>query len=104
MKYIKEYEAKNNMKIGDYVLCHTNSKYIHNSDETVDFIHSNVGRYVKYARGYDSKYGIKYENIPNIIEKNLDEGLLWFDRYEIFDYCKTAEELELKLNAKKYNL
>jgi len=104
MKYIKTYEDQKKLKIGDYVICHTTSKYVWNSDETINFINANVGRYIKYSRTYDLKYGVKYENMPSFLENNLDLDLLWFDRYEIFEYSDNKEELEIKLQTKKYNL
>jgi hypothetical protein len=104
MKYIKQFEEKTKLKIGDYVLCHTNYQYVYDSDKIIDFLNSNVGRYVKYAKDYDLKYGVKYENIPFFLDKNLVNSLLWFDRYDIIDYSDNKEELELKLASKKYNL
>lgn len=104
MKHIKTFEEKTKLKIGDYVICHTIAKYVHNSDETLDFIHNNVGKYVKYARSYDLKYCIKYENVPKLSEINLYDDLFWFDKYEIVDYSDNKEELEMKLAANKYNL
>lgn len=104
MKYLKQFEEKNKLSIGDYVLCHTKGQYVNNSDETINFINNNVGRYIKYSRGYDLKYGVKYENIPFNLEKNLDLDLLWFDKHEIIDYSDNKEELELKLAANKFNI
>jgi hypothetical protein len=106
IKTFEEFEIKPRLKKGDYVICHTelNTNFL-NKNEINHFLDNNVGQYVKYDNRYDFKYGIKYDNVPNYLQSAfIVDDLYWVKMDEIFDWSKNKNDLELKLNIKKYNI
>ena len=108
MKYIKKYEAisNNEVEIGDYVI-------IASLDDDLDvasynqrkefnyFIEHNIGKIVDEYKYYIK---VKYYNIPFNIKKFFDNNTFNFSSSRIIYYGKTKEDIEMKINAKKYNI
>ena len=107
MKHIKIYEnIDNDPKIGDYVICNENLSYY---DELVNFLSNNVGRIVlknytivnvcfDYLVQYDyipKELDIYFYNSSNLRPINIDD---------IIKFSENKEDLEMYINAKKYNL
>lgn len=102
----EKFEKKHKLKKGDYVICHTifNTSFL-SKNEINQFLDTNVGRYVKYNKAYEFKYGIKYDNVPHNLQSAFnDEGLYWANKNEIFDWSNSKEELEVKISVRKYNI
>jgi hypothetical protein len=110
MKYIKSYEALDDLEIGDYVICkHEEEKPFGEFAKTYEFIESSVGRFIKYDRWSASyPYIVKFENIPDNIKDefthNRTTDCRRFKRSEIIDHSLSKAELLAKLESKKYNL
>lgn len=111
MKYLKTYESLNNPQIGDYVICKDNqlSKKISSMigqivDKESDDFKESYSSF--YNAGYD--FLVLYKQIPEEFEYNFHKCKMGYVRpffkTEIKFSAKTIEELELYINAKKYNL
>jgi hypothetical protein len=115
MRYLKTYEAINdNLQIGDYVICKTDT----GDEKIIDFIENNVGQYVRYITNNKEvvdnfRYVIEYENVSFELsnysytfsyERDIPNICMRVDRDEIIKYSKNKEELETIINANKYNL
>lgn len=104
MKYLKEFDRlySNYPDVGDYVIINTTSK----GAELKEFINNNIG--VATSVGANT-LRVSYENIPDSIIMHFhrdDEGRLFSVEMieDIVDFAKTKEDLEIILNANKYNL
>lgn len=113
MKYIKKYENVNRLRIGSYVICQESSDYasgVENVNKLKKFISKNIGQYVKHLSNVDFPYAIHYDNVPDNImhffttDEIKGKNIIWFSRYDILEYSENKEDLEIILNAKKYNL
>jgi hypothetical protein len=111
MKYIKSYEAIDDLEVGDYVICKNLEDKPISGDyiKTYEFIENSVGRYIKYDRfSVSYPYIIKFENIPEDIKHNFRHSNLTdcrrLNRSEIIDSSLSKAELQAKLESKKYNL
>lgn len=98
MKYIKEYEGIvnfNEINIGEFVQIKTNNKFygFFEPEKIKELVNTSIGKIID-KKNY-REIVVKYENLRSI---------LIFDINEITEIGKTKEELELKLNMKKYNL
>jgi len=114
MKYIKEFEniSNDDIKVGDYVLININyNSTVVGSKEFMKFINNNIGKVIEIfsPNKLYNNITIEYNNVPERIRK------IWFIeengkiiknvRYNrIVEHGKTIEELELKLQANKFNL
>jgi len=98
IKNYKKYVS--NPNVGDYVYCE--EKGI--SGKLYDFIYSNIGQIIS-KNDIINTYKIKYENIPHGLDYGYFEDhcrtINWF---EIKYFSKNKEELELRLQSKKYNI
>lgn len=126
MKKIKTYEGffsnlfkkEEEPQIGDYVICKPTNSY---SKDFVDFISNNIGKVIK--KGYKiSEFEsskdrspvlyIKYENAPDEIkisifnyDKKTDSFIMQNGIIsDVRCWSSDKEELELEINANKYNL
>ena len=106
MKYIKKFEnLKDEPEVGDYTICISPNFVV--NEKLIDFIESNIGRITKM---YDvsslksKKYYILYDNVPISLEYYFDKNTRIFNEDEIIEFAKTKEDLEIKLQANKYNL
>ena len=117
MKYIKTYEdLANNPEIGDYVICDEKG----NDEEISDFEKNNIGRVVDYRTVYNTNptfdsistffnIFVQYKNVPNEIYDDFDyhkriANCRIFSKKEI-KYCsKNKEDLEIILQANKFNI
>jgi len=93
-------------QIGDYVICEENLMTNATNRKRI-CISNNIGNIIDYnpTINSDYKYMVYYENAP--------EDLFWFNgkdkvrqmsRKEIIYYSKNKEDLEIYLDANKYNL
>jgi len=120
MKYLKTYEdLDNNPEIGDYVICEE-ADDINDILELADFEKNNIGRVVDYRTvdntnpTFDSistffNIFVQYKNVPNEIYDDFDyhkriANCRIFSKKEI-KYCsKNKEDLEIILQANKFNI
>ena len=130
MRYIKKFEDINEPDIGDYVLL--NDDY--GDDLFDEFIMTNIGQIIGFQMGWNTDkiiykkseihlgsndtlyYIVEYEDIPeevmNIayvyLGKTIGEdycsNILTVQRHQISAYSSNREDLEIVLQAKKYNL
>ena len=113
MKHLKTLETINDgPKIGDYIIVKSNSPIY----EINDFIENNIGQIFNIVKFKNSRYGntyyTKYNNIPSEIKVYfqylmLENKLCYYRGYDsssIIEYSKNKENLEIILQAKKYNL
>ena len=123
MKHLKTYEFKKEPKIGDYVIVYEKRGEI----EVNDFYKNNIGRivnlnnneYSDVAAYFDLDkewdYWIKFD-IPKSLFGEVNhlkvedysnyfiKGVRPFDRKEIIYYSPNKEDLEVYIDANKYNL
>jgi hypothetical protein len=120
MKYIKqfeynEYTEAHNIEIGDYVL--VNMKSSRNiTPEYMYFLNNNVGRFLKEDADNWNDYLIGYEIAPpdsaiwHFFKKDYTIKYKkiyyarWINSDSVIDFSKSKEELQLKLDTKKYNI
>jgi hypothetical protein len=112
MKYIKLFEQKDELKIGDYVICAAMDE---EDDESTlnDYLKYNIGRFIgikplKMKKSRDA-YIVKFDKVPSDIQAEFGSGTdnndeIFFDRFEIIDFSKHKEDLEHFIQANKYNL
>ena len=110
MKHLKTFENIKKPQVGDYVLCYEDAKD-HNLKE---FINNNIGKIsiIRDKGSYiECNYTIEYENIPSIISNrftNFKKGDKKNERNmreeEIIFFSKNKEDVELYMQANKYNL
>ena len=112
MKYIKLFEQKDELKIGDYVICVAMDE---KDDETTlnDFLKVNIGRFIgikpkKMKKNRDA-YIVKFDKVPSDIQAEFGsstDGIneIFFDRFEIIQFSKNKADLEHFVQANKYNL
>jgi len=102
MKYLKYYEnIEDNLEVGDYVLIKINIlPYTQKQIDTENFINNIITD--------RNDVVVLYENVPETIKSyfNINNGLdiRTFDINRIVEHGKTKEQLELKLQANKFNL
>jgi len=100
--------------IGDYVQViplnkqqRNNRSYTPVGEEYLHFLSKNCGRVIGYIfDAYDKCEGVKlqYFNIPKELESLFNNGTKSCRFTQILAFAKTIEEVELKINANKYNL
>jgi len=118
MKYLKTFEELNigNPKVGDYVLM----KSKNHPNSIASFIDNSIGQLKKIDSykginrggvyyGNDDEvttygYTVEYENIPYKIKYFFTESTRIFDDTQLVGFSKNKEDIEVLLNAKKYNL
>lgn len=111
MKHLKYFENQQIVpKVGDYVILKTND---YNNDEFNYFCSQNVGQIIEITSG-GFPYLIKFDSIPpynntstfNSTVANIagKSDKLSFAKGEIVDISSSKEELEAKIQSKKYNL
>lgn len=125
MKHLKEFKSikDDEPQIGDYVICHENS---HSPNSMLNtYLSENIGkilykRYADLAKNtilfskkttdtniylYDAQYD--YNTIPkNLYNKFVseDHNIMSFYKEEILHYSSNKKDLELIIDANKYNL
>lgn len=118
MKHLKSFEntIEPQPQIGDYVICKDS---LQEDNDISDFIDNNIGKFVKYTNKNDEvdpkiyPYLIKY-TIPKSLTKNLlsnefshcknIKNCRGFAKSEIIHFSPSKEDLEIYINATKYNL
>ena len=83
MKNIKTFEnygddierLKRAPKVGDYVLCEEKS---YENDRLIEFISSNFGIIIAIHLDKNYPYDIKYENIPQNVQRFFENGVREF--------------------------
>lgn len=110
MKYIKKFENIQTPEVNDYIKFFIDTIIVGSDDYTqlVNFLNNNIGKIVKIDIKY---FTVAYTNIPfNLIQFfNYNEKT---DKYtkpfgvNNFKYVfgKTPEEVQIQINANKYNL
>lgn len=97
MKYIKTFEKLGEPTIGDYVIC-VDKDY--DDLEFNNFLATSIGKVVKYQ--YDQYY-VEYDNPPIYIEDTWGNPIR-FILDEILHFSKNKEDLEIYVQANKYNI
>jgi hypothetical protein len=113
MKHLKTYENwLPGPQIGDYVICNVPSF----DNESKKIIHNNIGQIeLIRPKEFETKSYNSSNNSIGIKKWVADEYLvsfnhrgelykIWFQNYEIRHLSKNKEELELLIQANKYNL
>lgn len=90
MKYIKKYEKKHIVEVGDYVIIKPNSKFGSYANWFKEYIENNIG---KITKTYIQSVEVFYSDMT-----------CTFNKDEILHISKNKEDLEVALNSKKYNL
>ena len=122
MKYLKKFEnLEDTPDVGDYVLMKPSpnvNQRVKNISEFDNFLNTNIGQLIDIEVGnqiYPPKptnkthrrITVKYDSIPKSISDffNYTDGYYKiFGLGQIAEFAKTKEELEQKIQAKKYNL
>jgi hypothetical protein len=121
MKYIKQFEYNeytewHNIEIGDYVLVNMKSSRNIMPEEYMYFLNNNIGRLLKEDADNWNDYLIGYEIAPPdrssiyFLKKDYTRKYKkiyytrWINSDSVIDFSKSKEELQLKLDAKKYNI
>ena len=105
MRYIKTYEnIDDKPKLGDYVICN-GDRLSWCTNEIKNFLSNNIGRII-LINDRDVNYLVQYDYIP----KELDiyfynsSNLRPINIDDIIKFSENKEDLEMYINAKKYNL
>lgn len=109
MKYIKRFDKKEKPKVGDYVLVKENLKNNPDLYKIIDFTSNNIGEIIFGKHLADDEitydYKVKYNNVPHLLIPYFGE---YYDRpmrrSEIVEWSENKIDLEIFLDAKKYNL
>lgn len=117
MKHIKTFENINIPQVGDYVIMNFNANNFSLADnylytEYIEFVNNTIGKIIKieYDRYDKYKYIVtEYENVPDSIRYHFNkDGYNKFtdksDVRRISAFSRNKEDLEIILQAKKYNL
>jgi len=116
MKHIKKINTNNNSeepKIRDWVIC----KEDDDNDEFVSFLNDNIGKIIDIEKNdhqnpiISKYYHVEFYNIPINIQPRFTSSFIKkgaftrrMYRNEIIVFSKNKEDLEVILNANKYNL
>jgi len=103
MKHLKTYESLSDKpEIGDYVICEDEEIISNNTFRP--FIKNNIGQIIEIDEK-PPEYNIKYENIPtHLLNDYFYDDARYFYRKEIKYFSDNKEDLEILMNANKYNL
>lgn len=100
-------------KVGDYVYCHINEDEDFEQIKTDNFLRNNFGKVISInpERESGASYAIEFKTrLENRFDNQLSKGfeefsnVVFFYPEEVILWSDTEEELELKIEAKKYNL
>jgi hypothetical protein len=104
MKHIKTYESlteDREPQVGDYVICQYYD--VSDKDEEQDaFVATHIGKIISIIDEETYPYNVKFIAINSEIETGTHKRR--FRRREIKYYSPNIEDLELIMNANKYNL
>jgi len=112
MKYLKTFEiAENKPQIGDYVICKTNYR----ASRIDKWIINEIGQIIDYGYSgstpeliliFKDTYKCKYENIPYDVNLNYfnNNSTKTMRISEIIEFSPNKKDLEIRLQANKYNL
>src|ERR1035437_7539414 len=98
IKLFEEYNSK--PEVGDYVIIDFKNNF---NKEFYYFINNTIGL-IDYIIPESGIVGVKYENIPKVLEYWFSDSVGMFNLTSILEYDKNREKLELIISAKKYNL
>lgn len=107
MRYLKTFENLNiEPEVGDYVICETNEGFAKNVINSI--ISRNIGQIIKITDDY-YKYLVYYDcdippNLKGFFNDNEDGHCRLLGINEIKHISKNKKDLEIILNANKYNL
>jgi hypothetical protein len=112
---IFEKKIMNNAEIGDYVICHITENDPEQQGYTDEFLDNNIGILERIDDSYETQgWYVKFDDVPSKDRLWVDNELCksfdfntkiaaFFDD-EIKYWSKSKEDLELIIQAKKYNL
>ena len=108
MKHLKRFETVSKPGIGDYVqMKFDRPVHLSREHDFKKFIEDNIGIITYFTKDYfgNSLVDVEYGFIPKDLTGYVYYGdEIRFNTSEIFEFADTKEELELKLQARKYNL
>jgi len=112
MKHLKTYEKtyeiieEDEPQVGDWVICSVLSIDAINWTELNDFLNTNIGKYAENDGTGFKPYIIRYKNVPNKLNNENFNGDMfrYVHRREIVRFSKNKEDLEIYIDANKYNL
>lgn len=96
MKHLKKYESIEKPEVGDYVLMKSQA-----TEKIANLINQTIGRIEFYSI---SQLGVKYDFPISILNELSIDNIRIFETHQIVAFGKTKKELELKIQANKYNL
>ena len=106
MKYIKQYNEsiKNEPHIGDYILLKNN---VSDVEHIQKFVSNNIGQYIrknKYTKGYVIQYEGRWnrKRPKSVVEPA--NFIFQVSKKEILYFSSNKKDVEIYLEAKKYNL
>ena len=100
-------------KVGDYVFCHIIEDDDSEQIKTDNFLRNNFGKLIGIyperdsGASYDIEFKTRFETrFDNQLSKGFEQysNSVFFYPEEIVFWADTEEELELKIEAEKYNL
>jgi hypothetical protein len=97
---MKTFEQYNNEpKVGDYVIC------ICKPDNTklIKFLSNNIGQ-IDYITKNKDVYSVKFENMTKELKYDFGQNKIGFKRSEILHHSTNKEDLEILIQATKFNL
>jgi hypothetical protein len=119
MKHLKYFEhidlEESEITIGDYVSLKIRFRENTPYSDTYIFMNNNIGRLLKIDDNNWDDFLIGYDNVPDNIKNNFHEKdytrkhkkiyyTKWINSDRVEEYAKSKEELQLKIDTKKYNL
>ena len=106
-----EFNEKNNIKVGNYIIININEKIWPSvNPKVIDFINNNIGLISSIVIYNPDTIYIKYENIPENIKRNFyhDQYMINTNKInhsiKIVDISENKQDLEYIYKINKYNL
>jgi hypothetical protein len=101
MKHLKYFESVNDgePKVGDYVIVDRKTEL-----DVYDFTSNNIGYYEQSVNSNRMTYHIRFNNVPEELEKKFTYNCRNYSREDIKYWSKNKKELEIILSTIKYNI
>jgi len=105
-----EFNKKNNIEVGNYIIINFTDEYSLMSEKTKDFISTNIGQIVEIVPYNTDSFYVKYENIPKDIKRSFFTDKICINinhinkLVRIIGISKNKKDLEYIIVSKNYNL
>ena len=121
MKYLRTFESINGPSVGDYVIVKSDFLDVDEEEPNIhifnNFVNTTIGKLIKVD---SSIVIISYDNVPDIIKDwfasdieskrafklgdLVGDNIRSFKLSEVVGWARTKEDLEIKINANRYNI